>query len=151
MSDVVIVDTSVLLNLLKVPGRSNDWAKVEREFRGFVSADAKLLLPLAVVFEAGRHIAHLSDGGHRRRYADLFCRVVRESLTGKAPWAFVPLPEQDEIAGWLDDFPDRAQQEVSLADLSLIEFWKTRCELHPKARVYIWARDKHLRGHDRKP
>ena len=151
MSDVVIVDTSVLLNLLRVPGLCNDWARVDGEFRRLVNADAKLLLPLAVVFEAGRHIAQLSDGRQRRRYAELFRQVVRESLLGEAPWAFVPLPEQEEIAGWLDDFPDRAQQKISLADLSLIEFWKTRCALHPKARVYIWARDKHLQGYDRKP
>lgn len=151
MSDVVIVDTSVLLNLLKIPGHSNASRQVEQEFRELLKSDARLLLPYTVVFEAGRRIAHLSDGGYRRRYAELFCQVVRESLRGDAPWAFVPLPEREEIAEWLDDFPDRAQQEISLADLSLIEFWNTRCELHPKTRVRIWARDKHLRGYDTKP
>ena len=57
MSDVVIVDTSVLLNLLNVP-QHNDHRDLEvQQFKQFVQTGASLLLPIAVVFEAGNHIA----------------------------------------------------------------------------------------------
>lgn len=151
MPDVVIVDTSVLLNVLNVPGCNNDRGDVDRQFQEFAHAGARLLLPLAAVFETGKHIAQLSDGRQRGRYASLFCEQVRMALDGKAPWVLVPLPEGDEIGGWLDDFPECARRKVSIADPSMIELWKTRCALHPEGRVRIWSLDKHLRGYDRKP
>ena len=151
MSDVVIVDTSVLLNLLDVPGFNDHREDVDGQFQEFAHADARLLLPLAAVFETGNHIAQLSDGGHRGHYASLFCEQVRMALDGKAPWVLVPLPEGDEISGWLDNFPECARRNVSIADLSMIELWKTRRALHPEARVRIWSLDKHLVGYDRKP
>ena len=57
MSDIVIVDTSVLLNVLDVPAFNQDRAEVFERFGELLDADANFLLPMAAIFETGDHIA----------------------------------------------------------------------------------------------
>lgn len=151
MPHVVIVDTSVLLNLLDVPGRNQDRGAVLSQFEELVDTGANLLLPVAAVFEAGNHIAQLRNGGLRRRHAAEFCRRVREALAGQAPWTVSPLPDTRELTGWLDDFPDSAMRGAGMGDLSIIKAWESACERHPQGRVSIWSLDRDLAGYDRHP
>ena len=85
MSDVVIVDTSVLLNVLDVPAFNQNRAEVFAEFNEFLDSDANFLLPIAAIFETGGHIADLRDGRQRQRYAEVFRDRIREALEGNAP------------------------------------------------------------------
>ena len=62
MSGIVIVDTSVFLNVLDVPGFNQDREADLARFRELIEAGANLLLPIAAIFEAGNHIAQLADG-----------------------------------------------------------------------------------------
>lgn len=101
MSAIVILDTSVFLNVLDVPGRNQDRAGVIRRLRAFHGARAQLLLPLAAVIETGNHIARLPDGRQRRRYAASFAAEVRKAVDGEAPWRATVPPEEDEILRWL--------------------------------------------------
>ena len=57
MLDIVIVDTSVFLNVLDVPGFNQDREADLARFRELIEAGANLLLPIAAIFEAGNHIA----------------------------------------------------------------------------------------------
>ena len=66
MSDIVIVDTSVLLNVLDVPAFNQDRAEVFAQFKDLLDSDASFLLPMAAIFQAGDHIADLRDGRERR-------------------------------------------------------------------------------------
>ena len=149
LSDVVIVDTSVLLNFLNVPGFNDDRAEVEEQFGEYVRADASLLLPIATVLETGNHISKLSDGGRRRQHAEEFCRQVRKALSGEAPWSMVRSPGPKELDSWLAGFPDRASQKMSLADVSLVDVWNSHCRRHPHARIRIWSTDGDLSSYDR--
>lgn len=65
MPDVVIVDTTVLLNVLDIPQRNQNRSAVLAEFGALVDGSASILLPMAVVFETGNHIARLSNGRQR--------------------------------------------------------------------------------------
>ncbi len=56
---IVIVDTSVFLNVLDVPGFNQEYAAVEEEFRSFVKNGADFELPAATVLETGNHITQL--------------------------------------------------------------------------------------------
>lgn len=150
MSDVIIVDTTVLLNVLNVPGHNQHRDEVFQHFEEVTVAGASLLVPIAAVFETGNHIARLRDGGERRRYADRFCDHVRDVLAGKAPWGLVPLPDPTRFAKWLTDFPDCAMRSVGMADLSMIKAWEDACLLHPSRRVRIWSLDEGLLGYDRR-
>ena len=156
MPDVVIIDTTVLLNVLDVPRRNQDRDAVLAEFKKLVEREVSLLLPMAALFETGNHIARLPNGGRRRHHAEHFCDQVRMALEGKAPWTPVPLPEPADLAQWLGEFPDhvmRGQPErgPGMSDLSIIKAWKAARTRHPNRRVRIWSLDGDLQSYDRHP
>lgn len=149
---IVIVDTSVLLNLLDVPGRNRDRDAVFRRFGELLDAGGvNLLLPIAAIFEAGNQIARLSDGRQRRGHAQRFSDYVREALSEQAPWTVTPLPNARELADWLNDFPESAMRRVSMGDLSIVKAWESACARHPQRRISIWPLDQDLAGYDRAP
>ena len=149
MASVVIVDTSVFLNLLNVPGFNQDRSTVISQFEDYIKSDSSFLLPVTSVFETGNHIGQLSSGGDRRRYAGIFREQVRQALEEEAPWVLVPLPHSEELSAWLVEFPDFAMRGVGLVDLSIIRMWEEACHRHRAQRVVIWSLDNHLEGYDR--
>ena len=148
---VVIVDTSVLLNLLDVPQHNDHRDVVSCQFKEFVEANARLLLPLATVFQTGDHIADLDDGGNRRRYAEVLCKQVEKALNNKAPRALVPPPDENELASWLARFPDCAMREIGLSNHSLKDLWESQRKKLPGMRVRIWSRNQRLAACDWTP
>ncbi|WP_405586565.1 hypothetical protein [Streptomyces sp. NBC_01190] len=85
---VEFVDTSILCNLLGVPGKCQDREKVVKQLQDKEQArDCDLLLPMTAVLETGNHIAQLPGGRERRTCAERFAGVLRMVVEGKAPWA----------------------------------------------------------------
>lgn len=160
MSAIVLLDTSVYLNVLDVPGFNQDKDAVFAEFQAAIQDADYFLLPLAAVWETGNHIAHLVDGQQRRAYAQKLVDDVAKAFEGQAPYRTTHFPARDEFANWLTDFPDAAMRNksagkttegTSLADLSIIKEWEHNCMLHPMSRVRIWSLDADLAGRDRQP
>ncbi len=151
MSEVAIVDTSVLLNVLDVPGFNQDRVALLREFRSLIDKGTNMLLPMAAVFAAGNHIAQLRDGGSRRRDAQRFSDQVREALDGVAPWQPMRFPTVEDVGTWIDGFPESAMCGLGIADLSIVKEWEAAVARHPLLRVYIWSLDRNLMGYDRRP
>lgn len=147
---ICIVDTSVFCNILDVPGRNQNRAKALEELEMFLNEEITLLLPLAAVYETGNHIAHIGDGGSRRQAAFRFVEQVRSAINGNSPWTPTPIPDQEAMTDWLDEFPDNAMREISLADLSIIKEFENQCVLHRMRRVFIWSYDRDLNARDRK-
>lgn len=147
---VCIVDTSILVELLDVPGLASTHAEVVAQFevRASSSVRQEFLLPLAVLIETGNHVAQARDGSARRGAAERFVEFARSALGGDSPFVPTALPSTTDIAAWLDDFPERAMRGVGLADRSLIALWESQRELQPHRRVYIWSLDQHLLGFD---
>lgn len=56
MSAVVIVDSSVLLNILNVPGRNQHWEEVLDRLGERIEAGDHLFIPMAAIVEVGNHI-----------------------------------------------------------------------------------------------
>ncbi|MFD5029593.1 hypothetical protein ACFVWX_02175 [Streptomyces sp. NPDC058220] len=82
------VDTSILCNLLEVPGKSQDREKAIAELkRKRELREADLLLPVTAIIETGNHIAQLSDGYYRRLCAERLSGVLVTVIEGTAPWA----------------------------------------------------------------
>ncbi len=145
---VCILDTSILDELLNVPGWANQHDATLADFAQRSNDRHLFLLPIAVLFETGNHIAQLPDGDARRKRAEAFVALAHGALSGDSPFVPTPLPDLTIVATWLDDFPGNAMRGIGLADRSLIALWEAQRALQPHRRVYIWSLDAHLSGHD---
>ena len=86
---VHFIDTSVFLNILGVPGRSDEREKVMPEFiKISESKNDVLVLPYATIIETGNHIAHNGDGRQRRETAQRFAEALEKTIQNKAPWHY---------------------------------------------------------------
>lgn len=160
MSAIVLLDTSVYLNMLDVPSRNQDRDVILCEMADCFAQGDYFLLPLASVWETGNHIAHLPDGRVRRTYAQALLNDVGRAFVGDAPYRPTHFPGRQEFLGWLHAFPDmvarskspkKVREGPSLADLSIIKEWERACQLHPMSRVRIWSLDEDLAGYDQAP
>lgn len=150
MGEIVLVDTSVLMNVLDVRGFNQNREPVLEEFEGLIEQGAHLFLPMAAVMEAGNHIAQLR-GELRRSEATKFAREIRRALQGDAPWRPMELLNLLALERWLDEFPDAASRGLGIGDLSIQKDWETLCDRHPLSRVRVWTLDSDLDGLDRRP
>ena len=152
MSTIVLLDTTVYLNILDVPDLNQDRTDVLCEFEKKIKSADIFLLPFPVILETGNHIARLTDGQRRRTYAEKMIGNVKKALDGETPYRPSSFPERDQFVTWLDDFPDWAMSNgSSLTDLSIRNEWKNTCDKHPFSRVQIWSLDAHLSSYDRPP
>lgn len=149
MSAIVIVDTSVLLNILDVPGRNESRPAVLAELESLIEASHHLFIPMAAIVEVGNHIAQLGNGALRRAAAERFVAEVRKALSNEAPWKPINFPSNLDVLSWLDAFPDAAMQGLGMGDLSIRKEWEDLCRKYPMSRVRVWTLDADLAGLDR--
>lgn len=157
MSDIVLLDTSVYLNVLDVPGFNQQRDAILDEFGRRVSKNDYFLLPMATIWETGNHVADLPDGRRRYQFARRLVDEVRRAMEGEAPYRPTYFPERDEFLNWLADFPQYAQRSkserqtregVSLSDLSIIKEWEQTRARNALSRVLIWSLDRDLSAYD---
>jgi len=141
-----IVDTSVFLNVLNVPGRNQQRDEVLQHFKKRVEGKDSFLLPFASIVETGNHVAHL-DGNNRFRFAQLFRDEVQKTIEGSSPWKPMDFPEKPHVLSWLTDFPQNAAKGIGFADHSIIKQWERQRDLSPQYSVRIWSLDSHLQGY----
>lgn len=149
MSAIVIVDTSVLLNILDVPGRNESRAEVLAELETLIEASNHLFIPMAAIVEVGNHVARLGNGAQRRAAAECFVAEVKKALADEAPWKPINFPSNQEVLSWLDAFPDAAMQRLGMGDLSIKKEWEDLCAKYRMSRVRVWTLDEDLAGLDR--
>lgn len=157
MSSIVLVDTSVYLNVLDVPGWNQDRNDVLQEFKDLIEGQHHFLLPMATIWETGNHIADLVTGKRRREFAQRLVGEVRKALDGTAPYRPTHFPDRAQFLEWLDCFPDyvmqqknpkKAREGISLSDLSIIKEWEQTRQRHPMSRVWVWSLDNDLLAYD---
>lgn len=159
MSAIVLIDTSIYLNLLDIPGSNQNRSVVDEEFRRKALTGDYFYLPMAAIWETGNHISRLATGDLRREYARKFVDDVREALNGNAPYRPTYFPSREVFIDWLGRFPDYTQRNKSLektgeggslVDFSIINEFNQTCDRHPMSRVMIWSLDSDLSAHDRR-
>lgn len=115
MSSVVFLDSSVLFNLLDVPGKNGDRATVVTKFQRLAGQKTTFVFPVTAVIEAGNVIAQLSDGGARHACMERFVELLRKALNTTAPLAVSGVPwDQGFLTALLDGGGDR----ISLVDFA---------------------------------
>lgn len=151
MSEIVLLDTSVLLNVLNVPGFNESREAVIAELERLIEGAAHLFIPMAAVFETGNHIAQLSDGRVRRYCARQFVSAIQAAIDDRAPWKPMRMPDVALVRSWLNDFPEAAMRGHGMGDLSIRKEWQVQCEQFSMSRVRVWSLDQDLAGLDRTP
>ena len=149
MSAIVIVDSSVLLNIFDVPGRNQRRKEVHDRLSKLIDNADHLFIPMAAIVEVGNLIAHVKNGALRRAAADRFVKELRSALADEAPWKPINFPSNQEILSWLDAYPDSATKGVGMGDLSIRKEWESCCHRCSMSRVWVWTLDGDLAGLDR--
>lgn len=82
---VRFIDTSVLCNLVDVPGKNQHRAELQAEFKALVEAgNTRFVIPVTAIIETGNHIANA--GGDRRAAAERLQRFLDSAANEDLPW-----------------------------------------------------------------
>lgn len=154
----LVIDTSYLLELYHVPDLSDPAfaRRVKQRFGEAVKAGHRLYVPFPVVFEVANHIAHVRDGGARKKLADLLADTVRSSVEEATPWIITPAAEDilydlSELLRLCDVYAQElAIQGIGLSDTAIIEEARRLKQKYnqPADRVHIWTRDQQMKPHE---
>lgn len=158
MAETVFLDTSVLLNLLDIPGKNSDRERAVAEFKRLaLDAQVVLIIPVTAVIETGNHIAKLDDGGLRRQRAEQLCDWLRKAIDGTSPWGLSRAEWDDDTLRKLIDghdslpgLPDLAGQKVGAGDAAILHErrrFQERVDVPSGQPVRIWTYDNGLRAY----
>lgn len=147
--NVRFIDTSVMANMLKIPGKCNDTERIQDEFKQVIEAKEVLILPIATIIETGNHIAHIADGNIRRTIAKKFGEYLRKTAEGEAPWQLYGVELDKEGLLYLaDHIEENAICEIGIGDMSIIYAYEQYKDTIPGiGRIMIWSTDTHLQGY----
>ncbi|CAN7782624.1 hypothetical protein LJR296_008125 [Cupriavidus necator] len=148
MTAICLIDTSVFVEIINVPGKANQHNDVVQLLGQKIDDGESLFLPMATIIETGNHIGQNGDGGQRRACAQRFVEQVSLALQGGSPFKPVSFLTQEETRALLAEFEEHATRGSGLGDLSIIHDWQRVCAQNVARRVYIWSFDGHLAAYD---
>ncbi len=151
---VAFINTSILCNIIPVPGLCQDRDEVVAEFKQRISNGHTFILPITTVVETGNHIRHVPDGRQRRTCAERFGDILKATINLDAPWTLHEFrwdaPFVSELLRGATtgiSFIDHAQQGLGCGDLCIL------CERDAYRRrsgipdVTVWTLDGPLSSH----
>lgn len=156
MRQVRFVDTSVLCDIIAVPGKTQRHNTVVAELRELVKAGVPLVLPIATIIETGNHIAQAADGDARRACAERFVTLLRATANGQMPWVLHAVAWDESMLTLLCDGTAHTGAFVDLAaagllgtgDLSILaerELYRRRTA---GVEVTLWTHDEKLSAYE---
>lgn len=104
MIQVTFIDTSILCELVKVPGKSRSDDALEIEFRERAATGERFVVPIAAIIETGNHIEQV-HGPHAdgRAAAQRLADLVRAAAEDRPPFvAHTVAWDADALTAWLD-------------------------------------------------
>lgn len=81
---MTFIDTSVLCELVGVPGKSQQGDALRDEYARRIGEGERFVLPITAVIETGNHIAQAS--GDRRGAAERLVAVLEAAVAGRPPF-----------------------------------------------------------------
>lgn len=149
--NVHFIDTSVFVEILKVPNMCAKHDELMKELNGMINSGKDILiLPFATIIETGNHIAHNGDGRQRREAAERFSECIKKTVAGEAPWSYYgEQMTKEDLLAICNDFCDFAMRGEGFGDLSIIRAYEKYKAATPGiSRIRIWSQDEHLRIYD---
>lgn len=127
MTAVTFIDTSVLCELLQVPGKSSPErsSRLKEEMDRRFQEGERFVLPVTTVIETGNHIAQCE--GDRFRVATRLALLLRMAIEGESPWlvlqtiydsAFLAALNSGDSTG--RDLATLAAMKVGAGDVALL-------------------------------
>ncbi len=152
MAQVLFVDTSILCDLLKVPGKCQRHDEVRDELQSLEDSGIQLVLPIASVIETGNHIAQAKDGHGRHASAEAFVRLLRLTARGDAPWVLHSVAWDARMLDLLCHGPGQIGTFVEMAGAGILGAGDiailAECELYSSrtagVQVSVWTHDERL-------
>lgn len=146
---IIILDTSVLCPLLRVPQRDEQHAEVVSTLKTLAPPAVQILLPAAVLIETSNHIAQCT--GERYRLAQGLVALIEAARDPRdLSWSIVGMSEED-LGRLLADLPKHCAEGLGLTDASVIALFAAQHRRWPTRRVRVWSFDRHLQGYDSHP
>jgi len=148
---VTFIDTSVLLEILRVPGKSQRADEITVELRRRVAARESMILPTAAIIETGNHIAQVADGGTRRTLAAHLVGFLEATMATSAPWTLNGARWNADLlsaicngARGCPPLPDMAVQGVGVGDVSILAEAEAYERRVANVDVSVWTLDAGL-------
>ena len=150
---VYVIDTSYLLELFAVPGRSTKEAvdEIRSRVADAIARSARLYVTVPSIYELANHISHVPNGNVRLSLAKQLRDDVLSSLEEGVPWTIVPSQRLDAFKKLVVSFVDNHIIEgIDLSDSTLIdEAHRLKNNTYRKPwRVHIWTKDKTLKARE---
>jgi hypothetical protein len=111
---VTFIDTSVLCELLQVPGRCAQHEQIRTEFVLRSDQGERFVVPITAVIETGNHIAQA--GGNRRDAAKRFVAFLGAAGSAEAPFTVHRMSWDDQFLNELCDGNATGQAFIDLAN-----------------------------------
>ncbi|TQS24038.1 hypothetical protein FLX08_01755 [Microbispora hainanensis] len=151
---VEFVDTSILCNLLDIPGKNQHLREIRDELR-LKSRQCDLILPVTAVIETGNHIAQLGNGHDRRDRAQKLHALLGLVIRGEAPWVLHTVewgePFLRELLGGGGtgiELADHAMSGLGLGDLCILTEREMYRQRVAGVDIGIWTLDDQLKAHE---
>jgi len=149
---VLVIDTSYLLELYKVPHYSEPkaHAEIKKRFAKAVEAGSRRYVPFPVIFEVANHIVDGREEGARIKLAQLFVEHVLQSFERASPFIITPALDAENLKMLLERFAGEfAPQRVGLTDTSIIEeAQRLKQKYGDSYKVHIWTKDRRLKARE---
>lgn len=122
MTTITLIDTSVLNELLEVPGKCQRPTEVQAEFVARQHAGERFILPMTAIIETGNQIAQVrsNDPNARRGAAKRFVAFVERARAEVPPWTIAEITWGSELLGQLCAGDSTGQSFVDLAGNGLL-------------------------------
>lgn len=149
-----VIDTSYLLELYAIPGKSTQEAidEIRRRLLGAAESGSPLYVTVPSIYELTKHIVRIRDGNQRRRYAVHVKNDVLSSLEKGTPWNVIPSQQFYALGQLVSNFVENHIHEgIDLADGTLIdEARRLKRERYKGSgwRVHIWTKDENLKARE---
>lgn len=143
---VWFVDTSIMCNLLEIPGMDSEKDQIFDYFKQRLERRDYFLLPYSVILETGNHIGHARN--NREELVRKFLKIINKTLEEELPWKILKIPNIDDFKRWLSDFPQHAYRGLGYGDFSIFMEWDEYRKKHGALDVRIWTLDGDLHGFD---
>jgi len=113
-----LVDTSVLCELIEVPGMHSRSAEIRADLDRRQAAGEQFVIPVTAIIETGNHIEHAA--GDRRGAAQRLVGLVRMAIANEGPWRVNNFRWDAEFLGAWCDGDSTHQSFVDLAGNHLL-------------------------------